>query len=225
MDLVAIIPFFMSSLLSGLFWNSWLGNVKTINQDFKACKWSTRLATWFVWSVFSPIKMVLKSLFRSGFCEFSGSSRWSGTSPDFKVWSTLSTKLGKSSGSSWSSLASFSWCSQALSTLLNKTDQMRTSGMTKKNGQECSCCIKQTFLFNRKFYDCILWSALTVTTVGYNLQPEVSRWSTIYCQTSQYVFDLLLEHDACPGSHSPPSRAWVSWRAGKSDKKVTRVTY
>merc|ERR1719370_2616622 len=25
-----------------------------------------------------------------------------------------------------------------------------------------------------KFYDCILWSALTVTTVGYNLQPEVA---------------------------------------------------
>ena len=172
--------------------------------------------------LYFSLNMVFKSVYRSGFCEFSGFSRWSGTSPDFKVWSTLSTKLGKSLGSSWSLLASFSSCSQALSTLLNKTDQMRTSGKTKNNGHECPCCIKQTFLFNRKFYDCILWSALTVTTVGYNLQPEVSRWSTIYCQTSQYVFDLLLEQDACPGSHSPPSRAWVSWRAGKNDKKSHR---
>ena len=56
LDLMAIIPFFMSSLLSGLFWNSWCENIKTISQDLKACKWSTRLATWFVWCVFSPSK-------------------------------------------------------------------------------------------------------------------------------------------------------------------------
>ena len=78
------------------------------------------------------LKMVFKSRYRPGFCEFFGFSRWSDISLDFKVWSTHSTKLGKSSGSSWSSSALFSSCSQASSTLLNKMDQMRTSGKYKE---------------------------------------------------------------------------------------------
>ena len=74
------------------------------------------------------LKMVFKSRYRPGFCEFCGFSRWSDISLDFKVWSTHCAKLGKSSELSWSPSASFSWCSQALSTLLNKTDLMRKNG-------------------------------------------------------------------------------------------------
>ena len=146
-----------------------------------------------------PLKMIFKSLYRSGFCEFFGFSRWSDISPDFKVWSTHCAKLGKSSGSSWSSSASFSLCSRALSTLLNKMDLMRKSGKTK------FLCLKKNkhfFCTHRKFYDCILWSALTVTTVGYNLQPEVEILKNDQLLnipfSIQYVFDLLLEQDACP---------------------------
>ena len=99
------------------------------SQGFKACRWSTRLATWSAWFVV-PLSYILMLKFpnRSGFCGSSVSSRWSGTSLAFKASSTRFTRPGKNWASS-SSLSALSFsCSPASSMLLNKTDQMHTNG-------------------------------------------------------------------------------------------------
>ena len=133
------------------------------------------------------LKMVFKSRYRPGFCEFFGFSRWSDISLDFKVWSTHCAKLGKSSELSWSPSASFSWCSQALSTLLNKTDLMRKSGKTsyveKKNS------FARPGSFTTAFCGVHWQSRLSATIFS-------QRWdfnlSTIYCQTPLSQFSMCL---------------------------------
>ena len=118
---------------------------------------------------------------RSGFCGSFASSRWSDTSLVFKASSTRFTRPGKSwELSSSSSALSFS-CSPASSTPLNKTVQTHMNGETK-NCSNLNLSKKKAskHYFCRKFYDCILWSALTVTTVGYTLQPEVGPYKNIY---------------------------------------------
>ena len=103
--------------------------------------------------------------------------------------------------------------SPAFSLLLNKPDQLQSLGepntdlyLWPKGWLRRSAnfvCI-QPYSGSRLFYDCIMWSLLTLSTVGYHLQPQVlainALWGNPFRNLELRILPISLFAQLCNAS-------------------------